>query len=244
MDEIKEAAGNILIFEDSANSVSSTYHGKRCGTLGDGGVFSFDAMKTLVMGDGGALVLKDDKVFDLVKSIRHLGFAPTTTSGLDALKKGKAERWWEYDVTMPSGRFISNDILAAIARVQLKKLSSFIRKRKQIWNTYQKELCNTPGLTLPPEPAANTEGSYYLYCIKAGKFRDDLAHFLKEKGVYTTFRYFPLHMVKHYKDRSRLPRAERINEEALNIPVHQNLSDQDVALIISSVKEFVKQKHL
>ena len=241
-DEIRQAAGNkILIFEDSANSVSSMYKGQRCGTLGDAGVFSFDAMKTLVMGDGGALAIKDGKKYELLKSIRHLGFAPTTISGLDALKKGKANRWWEYDLSCASGRFISNDILASIARLQLKKLPDFIQKRKQVWSRYQRELANIPGIELPPEPLPGTESSYYLYWIKAGKFRDQLANYFKEKGIYTTFRYFPLHLVPFYKNKSKLKTAEKINEETLNIPVHQNLSDDDVSLIVKSTKEFSKK---
>ena len=240
-DEIKAVCGNkILILEDSANSVASTYKGVHCGALGDAGVFSFDAMKTLVMGDGGALIVKDPEARERVKSERYLGFSSTTTSGYASQHSGN-KRWWEYDLDCAAGRFISNDILASMGRIQLKKLPGFIEKRKAVWNRYQDGLKNLSEIVLPPEPLEGTTGSYYLYWIKvnSGK-RDKLANHLRENGIYTTFRYFPLHMVKYYGAKERFKNAEEINESALNIPLHQNLSDDDVSKIIDSIKTFSK----
>lgn len=239
-DELRAAAGkDLLIFEDSANSVASKYKGTHCGALGDGGVFSFDAMKILVMGDGGALIVKDPAARARAKAFRYLGYGEGTTSGSEALKTGKL-RWWEYDVECLSGRFISNDILASMGRVQLKKLPGFIERRKRIWNFYQDRLKNIGGLVLPPEPLPGTSSSYYLYWLQAAGKRNELAAFLKEKGIYTTFRYFPLHLVKFYGDKSRLPHAEFMNENVLNIPVHQNLSDAEIEQIADAVRAFYK----
>ncbi len=237
-DELKAAAGkDVLIFEDSANSVASKYKGTHCGALGDGGVFSFDAMKILVMGDGGALIMKDETLRRRAKALRYLGYGEGVASGTEAAKSGKL-RWWEYDVEEFSGRFISNDIQASMGRVQLKKLPGFIARRKQIWDFYQSRKKNIPGLTLPPEPLPQTSGSYYLYWVKAPGKRNELAAFLKEKGIYTTFRYFPLHLVKFYGDKSRLPNAEDMNENALNIPVHQNLTDSEIEQIAGAIRQF------
>ncbi len=236
--EIKAAAEkDVLIFEDSANSVASKYKGVHCGALGDGGAFSFDAMKILVMGDGGALIVKDPAVRAKAKALRYLGYGEGTTSGSEASKTGKL-RWWEYDLECLSGRFISNDIQASMGRIQLQKLPGFIARRKQIWDFYQKNLKNIPGLGLPPEPLPDTASSYYLYWVKAPGRRNELAAFLKEKGIYTTFRYFPLHLVKFYGDKSHLKNAEGMNENTLNIPVHQNLSDGDTQLIVDAIRQF------
>jgi aminotransferase len=84
----------------------------------------------------------------------------------------------------------------------------------------------------------DTTGSYYMYWLRIAKDRDGLAKHLHEKGIYTTFRYFPLHLVKHYRSNVRLPNAERMNEVALNIPLHQNITDDEMQHIVSSVKEF------
>ena len=192
MDEILAAcAENIAVIEDSANSVHSSYKGKMCGTIGDAGVYSFDAMKILVMGDGGALVLKDDQAFDRALIYRYLGLSSGSQSGIEAMKN--RHRWWEYDLDAVAGRHISNDVLAAIGRVQLQKLPQIIARRRQVWETYQTALANVGGLQRPPEPALDTTSSYYLYWIQLEEKRDELAAFLSENGVYTTFRYYPLH---------------------------------------------------
>ncbi len=238
MDEIRAACGDdIAILEDSANAVSSSYKGNMCGTLGDAGVFSFDAMKILVMTDGGALYLSDDEAFERAKVFRYLGLAPKTTSGMDAMNE-KQNRWWEFELDETSGRFISNDVLAAIGRVQLQKLSNFIARRKQIWGYYQQEFQNLAEISCPPEPLPDTTTSYYLYWIQTPKRRDALAAYLAENGVYTTYRYFPLHLVKKFNDTSKLPVAEGVNETTLNLPLHQNLSDDNVQQIVDLVKTF------
>jgi aminotransferase len=239
-DEIKAAAGrDVLIFEDSANSVASKYKGIHCGALGDGGAFSFDAMKILVMGDGGALILRDPAIRAKAKALRYLGYGEGTTSGSEASKTGKL-RWWEYDLECASGRFISNDIQASMGRIQLQKLPGFIARRKQIWDYYQANLKGIAGLGLPPEPLAGTSSSYYLYWVKVAGKRNELAAYLKEKGIYTTFRYFPLHLVKFYGDQSKLKNAEEMNENTLNIPVHQNLTDAEVQQIEDALRGFFK----
>ena len=241
MDEIRAVCGDdIAIIEDSANAVSSSYKGEMCGTMGAAGVFSFDAVKILVMGDGGALMLKDSDAIERAKSYRYLGLSLQTPSGYERMSRN-TKRWWEFDLHATSGRYISNDILAAIGRVQLEKLPGFIARRRQIWDHYQRELAGVPGLTCPPEPLTGTTSSYYLYWIQLAQGRDELAVFLAENGVYTTFRYYPLHLVKFFQTQCRLPVAEHINETTLNLPLHQNLSDDDVQMIIDLIKRFLNE---
>ena len=143
--------------------------------------------------------------------------------------------------TPPPVATFSNDILAAIGRVQLEKLPGFIARRRQIWGHYQRELAGVSGLICPPEPLAGTTSSYYLYWIQLIRGRDELAVFLAEKGVYTTFRYYPLHLVRFFQAQCRLPVAEHINETTLNLPLHQNLSDDDVQMIIDLIKRFLNE---
>ena len=236
MDEIRAACREaVTIVEDSANAVSSTYKGQACGTLGDAGVFSFDAMKILVMVDGGALYLRDPEARERAGVYRYLGLAPKTTSGIDAMGE-KQERWWEFELSTTSGRFVSNDVLAAIGREQLKKLPAFIDRRREIWEYYQQELVNVPGLVCPPEPLDNCTTSYYLYWIQVPGRRDELATHLAENGVYTTFRYYPLHLVEHYSAQCELPNSEHANEVTLNLPLHQNLSDEEVNRVVEAVR--------
>ncbi|MBY8977769.1 DegT/DnrJ/EryC1/StrS family aminotransferase [Rhodobacteraceae bacterium NNCM2] len=243
MDAVRAACGErIMILEDSANSVSSSYKGAMCGTLGDAGVFSFDAMKILVMGDGGALTLRDEEAVERAKSLRYLGYPDKTKSGLASLAEKSTSRWWEYEVEVASGRYISNDIMAAIGRVQLQKLDGFIARRREVWEFYQQAFADLGAISRPPEPLAGCTSSYYLYCIQLPKLRDELAAYLAENGVYTTFRYFPLHLVSFYGSTEALPMAEQANERALNLPVHQNLTDDDLEMIVGLVRRFVAER--
>jgi aminotransferase len=203
------------------------------------GIFSFNAVKALAMGDGGGLAIRNEHLLNRAKSFRYLGLADTTRSGLDALSEGQNQRWWEFQVQDLAGRHISNDILAAIGRVQLKKVPGFIRRRKEVWALYQDGLKNIPGLRLPPEPLEGCESAYFMYWLQTDA-RDALAAHLTENGVYCTFRYFPLHLVEHFGPRKVLPGADRANEITLNIPLHQNLSDEDVARVIDLVAGFFK----
>lgn len=236
---IKKAAGKIKIIEDSANSPFSLYKNKNCGTLGDIGCYSFDAMKILTMGDGGAIALKNNKLYDRAKVYRYLGLSPKESSGIDSLKE-KKKRWWEIDIVTPANRHTSNDILASIARIQLKKIDSFLKKRKEIWERYQKELGGVDWIKTPPQPLSHTTSSYYMYWLRVlnGK-RDELANYLVSNGVYVTFRYQPLHLVEAFKQNGvHLPNAEKANEEILNIPLHQNLTSSQVSYIIKKIKAF------
>ncbi len=159
---------------------------------------------------------------------------------MEKKSKEKKKRWWEIDIVTPANRHTSNDILASIARIQLNKIDSFLERRKEVWETYQKELSNIDWLKIPPQPLANTTSSYYMYWLRVinGK-RDELASYLVENGVYVTFRYQPLHLVKAFKQKAvHLPNAERANEEIINIPLHQNLTSSQVSYIIKKIKAF------
>ncbi|MDD3296596.1 MAG: DegT/DnrJ/EryC1/StrS family aminotransferase [Candidatus Omnitrophica bacterium] len=239
MEKIYTAAKGLYIIEDNANSPFSKYKEKSCGTLGNVGCFSFDAMKILCTGNGGALCLGSDELYDKAVGLRYFGLKKKKQSGIDSFKENQ-KRWWEIELDSASGRFVTCDIISAIGRIQLKKVDEFIKRRKEIWNIYQKELNGLPWLITPPEPLANTESSYYFYWLKVpGGKRDAFARYLVENGVYCTFRYFPLHLIRYYGSKETLKNSELINEEAIDIPLHQNLTGRDVEIIISAVKKFI-----
>jgi len=235
MAEVYKHSKGLHVIEDNANSTLSKYHGANCGTLGDVGCFSFDSMKTLAMGDGGAIVVKNAELLEKAMEVRYFGII-NRQSGIDALKD-KQERWWEIELNCHSGRHVTNDILSAIGRIQLKKLEIATKKKKEIWKIYQKEFSYLKWLTLPPEPLPGTESSYYLYWIRLND-RDGLAKYLIENGIYCTFRYYPLHLIKFYGHKGKLVNSELINETTLNIPIHQNLSDRDIQKVIKTIKRF------
>ncbi len=239
MDDILDGADNLYVFEDSANSPASNYCGVACGTLADAGAWSFDAMKILVMGDGGALWVRDEERRVRAETLRYMGLSLKRSSGTGSASEG-IKRWWEFSLDDTSGRYISNDINAAMGRIQLQRLDGFIARRQQVWGVYQLQLSGIGDLILPPDPLEDCTSSYYLYWIQTSQ-RDELAHYLYDNGVYTTFRYFPLHMVKYYGSDAGLPNAEYANRVTLCLPIHQNLSNGDVDKIIQLIRDFYRR---
>ncbi len=238
MAAIRTAAGeDILILEDAAVALPASIDGKSCGTIGDIGVFSFNAVKALAMGDGGGLTFRNPAHLEKARTIRYLGLAKAKQSGYHALKSGQNQRWWEFEVEAISGRHVSNDILAAIGRVQLKKLPQMTDQRRRNWAAYQAQLSGIPGLTLPPEPRSGSKSACFMYWIQCNT-RDKLSAFLAENRVYSTFRYFPLHRVSAFGPLISLPGADEANRTTVDIPIHQNMNTENVIWVAKLIAEF------
>lgn len=234
----------IYIFEDAACSVDSFYKNRACGTLGDYGVWSFDAMKTLTTGDGGMIFIKDPELRKKAEMLLYLGLPLKEKSGLDSSKEGN-NKWWEYSIELPGRRAIMNDISATIGLCQLKKLNGFIESRKKIFEKYQFEFQDLKNLTIPSKPKFQYNSSYYFYWIQT-KYRDRLAQYLVDNGIYCTFRYYPVNHISYFKDYAingdkLFPNTELIQQTTLNIPIHQLLTNSEVDKIITNVKAFIKE---
>ena len=228
------------IIEDAACAIDSKIDDLYCGGIGDIGCFSFDSMKNLSAGEGGAMTSTSQTTIERIKRLRYCGI---TKSGIDAAKDNK-NRWWETEVLYPAIRQMPNDIIASVALAQLRKLDKLQTIRKSIWNTYQKEFKELP-LRLPPNAAENEQHSYFTYAVQFSHqdlSRDRFAKYLYDEGIYTTLRYYPIHMMKLYKPYSnrKLVATETLNEIALNLPIHPDLSDNDLDKIITTVKGFFK----
>lgn len=236
MDEIMELVRSrgLHLIEDSACAVSSSYRGKACGTFGSAAAWSFDSMKILVTGDGGMLYFHDEELAQKAEEAVYLGLE--TTSGLASRAE---QRWWEFQISSFGRRAIMNDISSAIGLVQLDRLPSFIARRKEIHERYDRELADLDGLLTPPPLPDHSVSSYYFYWIQTEpEHRDALAHFLRERDVYTTFRYFPLHHVDRYGCSDSLPETDAITASTLNIPIHQAMSDDDVTQVVEAIHDY------
>lgn len=225
----------IYLIEDAACGVSSRSEDRACGTFGEIGTWSFDAMKILVTGDAGMVYVRDPELAERAEKLIYLGLE--TESGFSAA--GHAERWWEFEISSFSRRATISDMISAIGLVQLGKLPGFIERRREVHERYDAELGALDWLALPPRLPERDVSSYYFYWLQLEEgMRDRLAAHLKERGVYTTFRYYPLHLVPLYGFEGSLPQAERAARETLCIPIHQGLSDDDVAKVVDEVKAF------
>jgi dTDP-4-amino-4,6-dideoxygalactose transaminase len=213
------------IIEDTAHAADSTIGGKHCGTLGDIGVFSFDSMKNIACGELGGITCKDPELMEKANKSRYCGLSK---SGLQA--STEKPRWWEYELNGYCIKQLPNDIAASIGLAQLRKLPGLQETRKRIYERYRQEFGGPGG-------SPGMQHSYFTYFLRDTR-RDELARYLLESGIYATVRYQPLHLL--FKDyyRKPLPISEDFGECGLNLPLHPNLTDEDVDYIIKKVNEF------
>lgn len=224
------------IIEDAAHAVDSTYYGKPCGGIGDVGIYSFDAVKNLTTGEGGGITTRKKELMDRAKILRYCGIGK---SGFEAAAAtaGEKNRWWEYNILEPFIKMLPTNIAGAIGLAQLDKIDDLQAWRKKIWDIYQKELGNVSWIIRPPDAEAYEKHSYFTYVIRVPN-RDKLARYLFDAGIYTTLRYHPLHLNPVYKSKAKLTNSELLNEDSLSIPLHPNLTTEQVSQIVETICKF------
>jgi dTDP-4-dehydro-2,3,6-trideoxy-D-glucose 4-aminotransferase len=226
----------IQLIEDAACAVASTVDDQACGTLGDVAMWSFDAMKILVTGDGGMFYARDEQVAARARELAYHGLRQS--SGFQAARVG--DRWWDLNVREFGRRIVGNDVTAALGGVQLRRLPEFVSRRAEIALRYDEALAGVTGLRTPPPVPAGHRTSHYFYWIQLpAEIRDQVASRLLERGIYTTLRYPPLHHVAAYQADTFLPGTDIAAETTLLLPLHQGLDDSDVGTVIDEVRAAV-----
>jgi len=232
MDEITRLGFPVI--EDAAHAVDSKIGDRYCGSMGDIGIYSFDAVKNLSIGEAGGLTAKNKELIGKAHKLRYCGIGK---SGFEA--SATKTRWWEYEILDFFPKMIPDDIASSIGLAQLKKLDEHQSIRKRYWDIYQKELAPLDWLLLPKGPDAGEQHSYFTFCIRLkGRSRDALAKYLFKNGIYTTLRFHPLHLNPIYRCHGKLPNSELLNETALNIPLHPGLKEDDLYCVIDKIKAF------
>jgi len=230
MDEILALAReyDLFVIEDAAQAIGAEYKGKRAGTLGHLGCFSFFPTKNLgAYGDGGLVITNDDELADRVRLLRVHGSRPKyyhrvvgTNSRLDALQ-------------------------AAILRVKLKHLDAWTRLRQEHAAYYDEHLNRIPGMKIPHRAPDRTH-IYHQYTVRiADGLRDALQRRLKEQGVEAAVYYpLPLHLQECFRHlgyrEGELPESERASREVLSLPMFPELTEGAVGYVVTQVRKALK----
>lgn len=231
----------VTLIEDAACAVASTADGRACGTFGDLAMWSFDAMKILVTGDGGMLYVRDAATAHRARRLAYHGLAQD--SGMTSARV--SHRWWELDVQDFGRRVIGNDLTAAIGSVQLRRLPEFVARRRAVGESYDRLLSDLAGVRLPPALPAGHLSSHYFYWVQLDPaIRDVVAADLLENDIYTTFRYPPLHKVPAYGSNVELPATEAAAECTLLLPLHQAIDDGDIARVTGQLRAAVERRSI
>lgn len=245
--EVREIAAlcrdrGIQLVEDAACAVMSSVDGVACGSFGDLAMWSFDSMKVLVTGDGGMVYARDPEVAERMHRLAYHGLAQA--SGFSA-SKGVPHRWWELDVRDYGRRVVGNDMTAAVGLVQLRRLGEFVARRREIAAAYDELLADQEDIALPPPLPEGHVSSHYFYWVRLPQaIRDEVARDLLDRGVYTTFRYAPLHKVSAYASGAVLPGADEASESTLLLPIHQSLTDADVRTVADELSKAVENRRV
>lgn len=211
---------NIILIEDAAHASGASYKNKKIGFHGMAVCHSFHPTKNLAMPTGGAITLngsESDKFTSLLKSLRWCGISD---------RKGV-----DYDVGYLGWNYYMNEFSAAIGLEQLKKLDKMNSKRKKIAKIYSKEI------EIDTKIPFDERCSYYLYWIQVKNRRYFMKH-MTENNIETGIHYKPIHKMKFYKGKSKLPITESVGEHIVSIPIHPNLTESDISKIIKCVNRF------
>jgi dTDP-4-amino-4,6-dideoxygalactose transaminase len=214
------------VIEDAAHAVVSDFpDGKACGSKGAVGIFSYDAVKNLACPEGGGLT-GSKEICQRARDLRYCGV------GKSGFASTNQDRWWEPPVNGVFPKVLCNDVCAGIALEQLRRLPELQARRNQIWDFYQSNLRH---VSLPQLSESHSRFTYFIRCKK----RDQLAHYLKDNGVYSTLRYSPLHLLSLYGQQEVwLPNTERLAEEGLNIPLHPGMTLEDAKRVVCIINAF------
>lgn len=221
---------NLTLIEDACQALGTEYifsngMAARAGTIGDMACNSFFPTKNLgAFGDGGAIYTNNN---DLALNMRSIA------------NHGMSKRYYYQQIGMNSRL---DAIQAAILNVKLRYLDAYIAARQSAANFYDRELSAIPGIIIP-ERAAYSSHTFHQYTIKVAKKRDELQQFLSAKGIPSMVYYpMPLHLQEAYRylgyRKGDFPVSEKLSEQVLSLPMHTELTEEQLYTITSAIREF------
>lgn len=240
MDLIMEIAerNNIFVVEDAAHAIDSYYKQKPLGSIGHLAAFSFHETKNISSGEGGMLVINDDKFIERSEIIWEKGTNRT------AFFRGEINKYEWVDI---GSSFLPSELTSAFLYAQLENLENIQNKRKRIWNTYYNELSNidTNKIKLPelPDFATNNGHMFYIICSTLEE-RNNLLLSFKDKGIWAVFHYLSLHKSKYYinkHDGRELINSDNFSDCLIRLPFFYELKESEQYDIINTIKCFYNE---
>jgi dTDP-4-amino-4,6-dideoxygalactose transaminase len=237
MDPIMDLANKnkLLVIEDAAQAIDSFYKGIPLGSIGHMATFSFHETKNINSGEGGMLVINDEKLKNRSEIIWEKG------TNRSEFFRGEVNKYGWVDT---GSSFLPSEIIAAYLYAQLENLDNIQTKRKRIWETYYEGLkgLSDYGIMIPfiPDYATNNGHMFYLVCSDLRQ-RTSLIEHLKNNGILAVFHYQSLHKSPYYKskhDNREIPFSDKYTDCLVRLPLFYELSSIDLNRIIDIIKEF------
>lgn len=243
--KIQEAFGRIIVMCDAAHALGASRKGRMCGEIADFTSFSFHAVKNFTTAEGGALTWRKIEGIDDEWLYKQFMLMSLHGQSKDALAKTQLGAW-EYDIVAPLYKCNMTDIMAAIGLAQYDRYPALLARRRQIIERYD-EVLKGYDVQLMEHYGKDFSSSGHLYIVrllgKDAAYRNRIITEMAERGIACNVHYKPLPLLTAYKaqgfDINDYPNAYDMYQNAITLPLHTRLTDEDVAYIIDNFTELI-----
>jgi dTDP-4-amino-4,6-dideoxygalactose transaminase len=235
----------VPVVEDAAHAFPVRRAGRFVGTLGDAGVYSFYATKTITTGEGGMAVTDSDETARRIRVMRLHGIDRDVWDRYT--EKGAS---WKYDIVAPGYKYNMTDLAAAIGRVQLRRAEQMLTARRAVARRYMAAFGGLDFLRLPP---VADDHAWHLFIVrlqlkKLSIDRDAFIEELAARGIGTSVHFIPLHLMSYYRDRASLkpsdfPAALEAYQSCISLPLSAAHTDEEIDRVIAAVTEVGEIHH-
>lgn len=229
----------LLVIEDAAHAIESSFRGRKIGAISNITCFSFYVTKNMTTGEGGMVTTNDPELAARIKTFGLHGLSA------DAWSRFSDKGYKHYDVVFPGFKYNLTDMAASLGLAQLPHLEGWLARRATVWNRYREALSELP-LTLPAEPEPNTVHARHLYPVlvqdEAKVSRDQFLSEMHKNKVGCGVHYRALHVHPYYRDRwgfvpEQFPNAYFIGERTVSLPLTPKLTDAEVERVIRATRQ-------
>lgn len=239
MDKIMDIARkhNLYVVEDAAQGLNAKYKERYLGTMGTFGCYSFHETKNFICGEGGALVINDEKFIERAEIIREKG------TNRSKFFRGEVDKYTWVDI---GSSYLLSDLLAAFLYAQLEKADNITNIRKKIFNRYYdglSELCKKRKIELPVIPEECSSNYHMFYIVLNSEVeRDALIQHLKKNGISSVFHYVPLHSspmgIKLNNKTFNLPVTDKVSKTLLRLPFYNEMTLEEQDYVIYEINRY------
>ena len=233
---------DLRVIEDCAHAIETEYHGKKAGTFGDIGCFSFYVTKNIVTGEGGMAITSNEEYANQIKILGLHGMSK------DAWKRFGDSGYKHYQVVYAGYKYNMMDIQASLGIHQLPRVDRYWQRRQEIWNRYNEAFEDLPVFT-PAVVEPDTRHAYHLYTLlldidRLEMSRDEFLDEMTKRNIGVGVHYIALHLHPYYQEvygykRGDFPNAEWISERTVSLPLSAKLRDEDVRDVVRAVQSII-----
>lgn len=240
MDAIHEIAKehNLIVIEDAAHALGADYKGQKIGSLSDMTTFSFHPVKHITTAEGGMIMTNSKELYDKLSLFRMHGI--TRDSELMSRNEGP----WYYEQITLGYNYRITDVQCALGISQMKKLNSFVSRRREIAKRYDEAFAENPNIIIPKQKEG-CNNSYHLYVIQVKNVdRRDVFEKLRTSGIGVNIHYIPVYTFPYYREhgymKTQCQNAEELYKHIISIPMYPDLSPEQQEYVIDIIIKLCK----